>query len=556
MASFLRLLRCLPAVGLFALLLTSTAAAQKLGSKYVEDTTHGFKFKYLKNWSASPPNQERAPAGMFFRADSEGINVKLPGNQITQGEVSLFLIRFDQPVAVTNEGNSSGLRARTGGESKRPEIGEVFASMFANIRDFEKDKPVEDPEIEKLKKGLTARHIQWKAFDANGFDLYVDTWTIHLDDYDICFLWMLPDQRKDNKKWFAAFEKSVKTFQLIDKVEAEIASLEDDSSYQDILTFHREEAERTPGWTALPTPSKEYVIKTSSDDKKFIKEVIERLESSRKLFERDFPPAKPIGHISVVRICSDLDEFRKYGGIGGGAVGFFSPSSTELVLFDARETNRNKTFAVMTHEAFHQYCHFLFNESAAHRWFDEGHGDYYGGVEFKGRRAIITPRMPSGLDRLPGARQMIRDDEMKPLWVHINYDHQQWQNQGPTGVEGYQQSWSLIYFLRQGALGKVSSAVWEKEYANIIPNYIKTLSAGYEEAYEEQRGHLRELLEHLQGDENAEERKSIEERMKHPRVGGEIRDEIWEKAMEASWGQIDVEVLEESWKKYVMDYLK
>jgi hypothetical protein len=64
------------------------------------------------------------------------------------------------------------------------------------------------------------------------------------------------------------------------------------------------------------------------------------------------------------------------------------------VLFDAVSVDRNMTYAVMSHEAFHQYCHFLFEQSEAHRWFDEGHGDYYGGVEFKGNKAVITSTMP------------------------------------------------------------------------------------------------------------------------------------------------------------------
>ena len=60
------------------------------------------------------------------------------------------------------------------------------------------------------------------------------------------------------------------------------------------------------------------------------------------------------------------------------------------------EYDRNSTYAVMTHEAFHQYCFFLFDQSEAHRWFDEGHGDYYGGAKFSGRRAKITSKMPAG----------------------------------------------------------------------------------------------------------------------------------------------------------------
>ena len=62
---------------------------------------------------------------------------------------------------------------------------------------------------------------------------------------------------------------------------------------------------------------------------------------------------------------------------------------------------------VMRHEAFHQYCHFLFGQSEAHRWFDEGHADYYGGMKVTGSRGKITPKMPAGLDRLTSGEAYI-----------------------------------------------------------------------------------------------------------------------------------------------------
>jgi hypothetical protein len=236
--------------------------------------------------------------------------------------------------------------------------------------------------------------------------------------------------------------------------------------------------------------------------------------------------------------------------------GYFNPGTTELVLYDNKDQDRRATLAVMSHEAFHQYCYFLFDRSEAHRWFDEGHGDFYGCYEFKGRKATPTAHMPGGLDRYQGAKTLVRENKYKPIFVHINYNHPQWQSQGPNNTSCYEQSWSIIHMLRMGALGKVSKKVWRDEYGDIIPNYIKVLHDGYQAAYAEQRAELEAELEKLpKSDKTAELRLAIETQLKRPRVGEERKLEIWKAAMDASWGQVDIEQFEEHWVEFVSDHL-
>ena len=55
--------------------------------------------------------------------------------------------------------------------------------------------------------------------------------------------------------------------------------------------------------------------------------------------------------------------------------------------------------------------------------------------------------------------------------------------------------------LRQGALGKVPKKYWKKEYAEIIPQYITTLSDEYRVAYADARA------KEMKGKREAEERR-------------------------------------------------
>jgi len=200
------------------------------------------------------------------------------------------------------------------------------------------------------------------------------------------------------------------------------------------------------------------------------------------------------------------------------------------VLYDAVDTDRNSTYAVMSHEGFNQYCHFLFEQSEAHRWFDEGHGDYYGGARFKGRKSEITAQMPAGLDRLSVIKEMVNQDTYVPIEEHVNYDHPSWQGQGPSNVSCYAQSWSIIYMLRRGALGEVPKKVWKDEYASIIPNYVSTLSAGFQEAYAE-------ILAKREGRAGDAERELSDEDKEINRfdLSSKQKEEIWEKAMDGAY---------------------
>lgn len=515
-------------------LVAAPAEAQKVSRTYFEDAHHGFRFRQLEDWSAVPVQERQRELGFIGQMAGPKLATKVGGNAVYTVIVDMSIAKFEDRKVET--GDEAGLKRRVKSDSSRGDVSQAL-ELLSSLRDYDPERPDVDEELEI--DGVPTRHRLWKAFNGD-FEVLYDTWTFRLRDYDIALIYWIPAQHE--KKFLKVFEKSAETFERMERVDS--MQLGAEASYEQALAYHQQEAARTPGWRALPTPSKKYIIKTSSDDDDFVEEVIERLELSRELYEEDFPPKVDIDRVSVVRVCKDREEMQRYGQTGGSTAGFFSPLSAELVLYDGVNVDRNMTFAVMSHEAFHQYCHFMFDQSEAHRWFDEGHGDYYGGVEFKRGKAKVTARMPAGLDRLTYVREMVREGKYAPLWEHVNYSHPQWNS---NGIASYCQSWSIVYMLRQGMLGKVPSKVWRDEYEKIIPAYVETLHAGFQAAYEEIREERRKASKEGEEPDLEVNRFDLDEKAK---------EKIWEKAMEAAWGDVDMEQFEADWLLYVEKYLK
>lgn len=547
------------------LTLSPEAAAQKSGNKYRPFPAYGFKFKPLKDWDDVPVAGNLSSAGVIAQLSSQKPAIVVTPEKVRlRYSVGLKVLKVDPQQATTQSEGSSGSGSLRGDfdKGKAAEKGgkEHVAKLFRGGLRMDEFKLVV-PEVSdfKISKELLAKHeeIPTVLVTDNGvIDIMFDVYTLQLPDYQIVFLWDYPaGDKKDLKKWSKAVEKSMKSFRLeLDEIETtNIRSVDSDSDYEDLLEFHQNEVNQTPGWDLIETPSKQYLIKTNSTDRKDLKSVIKRLEASRKIYEQDFPPLKPITQISVVRICATQDDFKIYGNTSDGVAGFFNPGSEELVLYFP-QGSADMTMAVMTHEGFHQYCHFLFNRSAAHRWYDEGHGDYYGAFKMRGSKLVPNDDMKGGLSRTPEIKRMIREGTVAPLSKHIRFNHPEWQGQGPSGVSCYAQSFSIIYFLREGARGKVSSKYWKKEYATIIPNYIKFLSEGFTEAYEEITIESKAAVVSLK--EAQADPKMIEiaqRRADKPwnYLPQQTKGEIWAKAMAESWGKIDEVEFEERWTEFV-----
>ncbi len=542
--------RFLRFAALFALLLLVlapelTAQKARVGRDWFPDPQYGYRFRYPQEWMIAPVQPSERASGMVAQMSGPDLSTKLPGNKVVQYISLARVYAFSQRAAVTRdeEEGSGGLRGRIGSdEGGRRRIGEVLPQIVIG-NDWRTPPELQEEEEKKI-KGLVAKHEVWMG-DNGDVNLVFDCWTFHLADHDIVLLFAVPEQHF--KKWKKVFAGSAKTFEEIEREEA-TDFVSSAGSYEDLLAYHTDEVSRTPGWDIVEVPSQRYIIKTSSTDKKFLKTIVDRLEKSRDLYERDFPPDRPIENISVVRVCATMEEFHKYGKTGGGVAGWFNPGTEELVIVDFKMYDRKMTYGVISHEAFHQYCHFLFNQSEAHRWFDEGHGDYYGAFQFKGKRAIPSVKMAGGLDRYSVIKTMMREESWVPVGEHIRFDHRQWQSRG---VPSYSQSWAIIYFLRQGMLGDVPKKLWEPEYGQIIPNYVRTLDKGYREAYEEVRKELEDIAKGAGEDFSEEDFKN----QRRWRVQSK-KEDIWKDALDASWGPVDIEEFEKNWVTYVTKHLK
>ncbi len=505
----------------------SPAPFQKLARKSIECPSEGFKFRPLGGYDPIPVD-----------TNSGGFDVL----RLSKGAETMTVLSVaNKEAKKVEKGKSVAKKARPSAESVIMGIGYIGLTK----KKFKAAEVDETLEIE----GLDVHHllVNWTRDKTEKRGL--DIWIYPMDHADIYIVYFLTDEI--DKKAAKVIRNSARSFELIDRV-AEVEVDISARTYASQIAWAEQEAAKTPGWRVIGTPSERFVILTSSSKKAFIDNVIERLEVSRDVFEADFAPPEGFNAVSVVRICADQEQFRSFGNVPDGVAGYFSPRSVELVLYDNVEEDRNATYAVISHEAFHQYCHFLFNQSEAHRWFDEGQGDYYGGMKVKGGRGKITPKMPAGLDRLGIARELVRTDTYTPLEDHLNFNHKQWSNSnGKTGVGAYAQSWSIIYMLRQGALRKVSRKVWKDEYAEIIPNYVSSLTKGFEDAYESIR---KERI--AKAKKKGKELDPSELRVNRFDLDPREKKKIWKAAIAASWGQINLEEFEENWKLYVKKFVK
>lgn len=537
--------------------LVSEASAQKNDSKYREFPAYGFEFKPLKDFSDVPVIDRLASRGIVGQFEAErGPQIKFVDGERHEYKPSLK-VYFIKP-----EGPTTGVKERESEKDDRHSAVDFVKELYAGgLRSDDLEPEISEIKPSKDIIGERAEILTKLKTNYADVEIAFDVYTFVLSHSKVIFVWDYPSESKTRKKWSKAVEKSMKSFRLMKEgaTESTVGSVTSDSSYEDLLTYHRNEVEQTPGWRLIETPSKQYLIKTNEDKDKYLKDVIARLEASRKLYEEDFPPETPITSISVVRVCASESDFHTYGGTSGGVAGWFNPGSEELVLFFG-DGSKDETLSVMAHEGFHQYCHFLFGRAEAHRWFGEGHGDYYGAWKMKGKKLIPNEDMKGGLSRIPIIKQMLREETIVPLSEHIRYDHSSWQNQGPSNVSCYAQSFSLIYFLREGARGNVKRKYWEKEYADIIPNYMAALNKGYQDYYDEIRKSGQDMLDQLADldpdDVDPETKEAAEDRVNRPwRYGRGNKDEIWKAAMEASWGKIDEAKFEEHWLEYIDDVL-
>ena len=226
----------------------------------------------------------------------------------------------------------------------------------------------------------------------------------------------------------------------------------------------REQAERTPGWWYFETDR--YIIITNVEktgkNTSFIKIMAKRLEAMRDKYEVDFPPKSEITAVSIVRVCKDKKTYHDYGGPGGSAGYWFAPA--EELVFYMENSNTKTPFAVLNHEAFHQYIYYCCGKLSPHSWYNEGYGDYYSGARISGDGKRVLGISPFAW-RKDTIKAACRKRTHVPIKNIIKYSQRDYYaNPGLC----YAQGWSMIYFLNKGVK---KDHPWRK----ILPTYLKVL---------------------------------------------------------------------------------
>jgi hypothetical protein len=185
----------------------------------------------------------------------------------------------------------------------------------------------------------------------------------------------------------------------------------------------------------------------------------------RDVYANLFPPAGEMKAISVVRVCKDREEYNRYGGPGGSA-GYWSRGDEELVFYQDK-SNKKDSLRVLYHEAFHQYIHYAVGDVAPHSWFNEGHGDYFAGHNYRGGKFVPDVfRWRTGI-----IATAIGQKSYVPLRQFLKYSQQQYYARAGLC---YAQGWSFVYFLREVERRKDRRY---KQYWGLLDRYFAAIKA-------------------------------------------------------------------------------
>lgn len=176
---------------------------------------------------------------------------------------------------------------------------------------------------------------------------------------------------------------------------------------------------------------------------------------------------------SVFRLCATYDQFQKYGGTRGGVVGWYSPASKELVVFlgGDKMMGAGATETVTYHEGWHQFADLYFHPPEApkratlQRWFDEGHGDYFGGF----RWGSSGWKYRGSKMRYSDCKNMVRVGDYVPFKEIVTWGMRRFY--GAKASYYYAQAFSMIDFLRRGEKSKG----WDPKWGEILEMYRRVV---------------------------------------------------------------------------------
>ena len=463
---------------------------------YVDDSLYGFKVKVPKDWEFVPPQpDETALIGKYDPPTNKFITV---GN----GE-NLFLhcwlvVLDNRPQPEASEEDDDDVIIIGGGRSRyRTPLDWIDARVSGiNWRlEDEEDLRAKDRDVE-------ARALTFVANTRSGepdIQAYAAVYELE-PQLELMLVFNGPAGRRW-RNYEKAFEKMAKSLERveIEEPEEDLEAMAASANPRDRKRARLlDEIRREPGWQLYETEN--YLVVSSSEDDEFVEELMERVEAIRDIFVADYPPesarrAVPTegedeeedeeelrsrsttdpfleARASVIRVCNNQAQYHSYGGPGGSA-GYWSSRDEELVIYDDQAGGgRDDTWAVLNHEAFHQYIFYFYGKLAPHSWYNEGTGDFYSGYEYRHRRF----RLNTFDWREQTIKNMIREDQYVPLDEIVRWTQAQYYSGSEYGTgpgEHYAQGWSFIYFMRTGP---EECRDWNPEWDSILDTYLVTLA--------------------------------------------------------------------------------
>jgi hypothetical protein len=439
--------------------LAAVAAPAQLGDTF-KDRRLGYSIRPPEKWPKVPtePREEYAVAKWAGKRDY--------GNFVTEANLYLFYkgkkkTDPDIPKEVLEElgdeyGRGLELLGRAGNYQS-------FLKRRVGEPDFELPKPTREIVVKGFETKVKILDIFFKGGeDVAGRPARFWYFAAIYDLPDRQFVLEFTGGEPSREKLMPIYLESAKSFRLLP--EKEIEAAEDEEAVAKLS--EREKALRTaevvkrqtPGWWYRE--SEHYIILTNLPQSKsdVIDEINSRLKKIRRVYEKDFPPAKKIEAVSIVRVCKSREEYLNYGAPQGSA-GYWSSFHKELVMYT--EGQKEFVLSVLNHEAFHQYIYYCFGELAPHSWYNEGFGDYYAGASFEGATPIIRPfKWRTGT-----IKDAIRAKTFVPIKKIVRYSQSEYYSNADLC---YAQGWSIVYFLKRG-LPK------DHPWAKILPTYFAKL---------------------------------------------------------------------------------
>jgi hypothetical protein len=491
---------------LAAALASAPAAAQRKLGKTYEDKKRGYSLKVPDEWTAMPVKPGEKLRVGIFRGKNEDDHAA--GSFTYDTELNIFV--FPKGKGTTEAPGAAAAGKEEPKKPTREDLEDLFGpkdpmALLTKIPGAQK------PTVKRIKVGdietdevVLAQENEQK-FSRGGregsytFKTRHHAAIYHTGDADFVVHYSVYD--KVYPKYLPMITASIQSFRVIPK---ELDATDLSKLSPEEQQRYKAKSNLAPGWYALDTAR--YVIKSNNKDKALVKDLGDKLEKIRDLYEEEFPSQNPIKDICVLVVCANEEDYFKYDAPRGSA-GYWSSYHKELVIYNAKNRNLKDTYATLYHEGFHQYIYYSAGEIAPHDWFNEGHGDFFAGARLKDGKF----RIEKFFWRTEEIRNALNEGTFVPLRKFLKYSHSDYY--GPQIGQNYAQGWSIIFFLRKGAT--------KPEWKPILSKYFETLKRV-----------------------NDEEKKAG--KREH-----EAGEKAREKALEDAFQGIDMDALEKAWIDFI-----